>query len=289
MSSVHSEPAQRLVCAGRSVDLSRPRVMGILNVTPDSFSDGGRYFADIDRARARAEAMIAAGADFIDIGGESTRPGAAPVGVSEELDRVVPVVEMVASEFDVIVSVDTSKPEVMRESARVGAGLLNDVRALQESGALAAAAETGLPVCLMHMQGAPGSMQNSPHYDDVVAEVLVFLRARIAACETAGIERSRIIADPGFGFGKTPEHNLQLLNRMAMLQSLNCPILAGLSRKSLLGAITGRPVEQRGVASAVAAALAVHGGARIIRSHDVAETVDAVKVAWATTREALDG
>ena len=262
--------------------------MGILNVTPDSFSDGGHFYADLDRARYHAAQMIADGADFIDIGGESTRPGAAPVSVSEELDRVVPLVEAVAAEFDVVVSVDTSKPEVMREAASVGAGLLNDVRALQTSGALDAVVATGLPVCLMHMQGAPDNMQNSPRYDDVIEDVLAFLTDRISACETAGIARSRIVVDPGFGFGKRPEHNLQLLNRLAEIKRLGCPVLAGLSRKSLLGQITGRSVEQRQVASAVAAALAVHAGARIIRAHDVAETVDAVKVAWATTRETLN-
>lgn len=279
---------QFLDCAGRLVDLTRPRVMGILNVTPDSFSDGGHFYGDLDRARYHAAQMIADGADFIDIGGESTRPGAAPVSLAEELDRVVPLVEVIAAEFDVVVSVDTYKPEVMRETASVGAGLLNDVRALQAPGAVDAAVATGLPVCLMHMQGAPDNMQNSPHYDDVIEDVLAFLTDRISTCETAGIARSRIVVDPGFGFGKRPEHNLQLLNRLAELGRLGCPVLAGLSRKSLLGQITGRNVEQRQVASAVAAALAVHAGARIIRAHDVAATVDAVKVAWATTRETLN-
>lgn len=288
MNRTSPEPAQFLDCAGRFVDLSRPRVMGILNVTPDSFSDGGHFYANLDRARYHAAQMIADGADFIDIGGESTRPGAAPVGVAEELDRVVPLVEAVATEFDVVVSVDTSKPEVMREAASVGAGLLNDVRALQASGALEAAVATGLPVCLMHMQGAPDNMQNSPRYDDVIEDVLAFLTDRISACETAGIARSRIVVDPGFGFGKRPEHNLRLLNRLVELKRLGCTVLAGLSRKSLLGQITGRNVEQRQVASAVAAALAVQAGARIIRAHDVAETVDAVKVAWATMRETLN-
>ena len=288
MSDQTQAPAQTLNCAGRLIDLSVPHVMGVLNVTPDSFSDGGQYNASLDDALRRAETMVAEGASFIDVGGESTRPGAAAVSEAEELARVVPVVEALAREFDVVVSVDSSKPRVMIDSVGAGAGLLNDVRALQEPGALSAVAGLGIPVCLMHMQGQPSTMQKAPQYRSVVEEVLAFLHLRVEACETAGISRSRIIVDPGFGFGKSPEHNLTLLNCLDEFQQLGLPILAGLSRKSLLGQITGRPVAERLIASVAAATLAVYRGARIIRAHDVAATMDAVKVAHATIRETLD-
>lgn len=288
MSDQTQASAQTLNCAGRLIDLSVPHVMGVLNVTPDSFSDGGQYNASLDDALRRAETMVAEGASFIDVGGESTRPGAAAVSEAEELARVVPVVDALAREFDVVVSVDSSKPRVMLESVGAGAGLLNDVRALQEPGALSAVARLAVPVCLMHMQGQPSTMQKAPQYRSVLEEVLAFLHSRIEACETAGIARSRIIVDPGFGFGKSPEHNLTLLNCLNELQQLGLPILAGLSRKSLLGQITGRPVAERLIASVAAATLAVYRGARIIRAHDVAATMDAVKVAHATIRETLD-
>lgn len=280
-------PAQVLNCAGRSVDLSRPHVMGILNVTPDSFSDGGR-FLHLDSSLRHVAEMVAAGASFIDVGGESTRPGAGAVSISEELDRVIPVIDAIVREFDVVVSIDTSKAEIIRAAATAGAGLINDVRALREAGALEAAADTALPLCLMHMQGQPADMQNSPNYYNVVADVLAFLEKRIAACETAGIDRSRIVIDPGFGFGKTAEHNLQLLNRLSEFVQTGFPILVGLSRKSLLGKITGRDVEQRLAGGVAAAALAVTKGARIIRAHDVPATIDAVKVAQAMIRESVD-
>lgn len=280
-------PAQRLDCAGRFVDLSRPHVMGILNVTPDSFSDGG-CFIDLDASLRHAAAMVAAGASFIDVGGESTRPGASAVSASEELDRVIPVIEAIRRELDVVISIDTSKAELIRAAASAGAGLINDVRALREPGALGVTAASGLPVCLMHMQGQPTDMQNSPNYEGVVAEVLAFLKERVAACETAGISRSRIVVDPGFGFGKTAEHNLQLLNRLPEFVRTGHPVLVGLSRKSLLGMVTGRAVEQRLAAGVAAAALAVSKGARIIRAHDVPATVDAVKMAQAMIRESVD-
>lgn len=288
MSDKRLAPAQSLDCAGRLIDLSFPHVMGVLNVTPDSFSDGGQFNASLDDALRRAEAMVTEGASFIDVGGESTRPGAAEVSVSEELDRVIPVVEALSRRVDAVISVDTSKAEVITESVSAGAGLINDVRALQEPGALDAVAQTSVPVCLMHMQGKPKDMQNAPQYESVIAEVLAFLQSRIVVCETAGIERSRIVVDPGFGFGKSPGHNLTLLNCLDEFQRLGLPVLAGLSRKSLLGQITGRPVGDRLIASVAAATLAVYRGARIIRAHDVAATLDAVKVAQATIRETLD-
>lgn len=250
--------------------------MGVLNVTPDSFSDGGR-FAARDAALKHAGDMIAAGAEIIDIGGESTRPGAAPVSVTEELDRVIPVVEAITAEYDVVISVDTSTPEVMRDSAAYGAGLINDVRALQRAGALQAAAATGLAVCLMHMQGEPGSMQQAPVYRDVVAEVRQFLRSRVDACVAAGIRRDLLLLDPGFGFGKNDEHNLALLAALPQLAE-DGPVLAGLSRKSMIGRLLGRPVEDRLIGSVTLALLAAQRGARILRVHDVAETVDALRL-----------
>lgn len=274
---------RRLSCGNRTLDLSRPCVMGILNVTPDSFSDGGRFRA-AGAARDRAAEMAGEGAVLIDIGGESTRPGATPVSVEEELGRVIPAVEWVARNLDVAISVDTGTPEVMRAAAEAGAHLINDVRALGRPGALAAAAATGLPVCLMHMQGKPGTMQQDPCYRDVVAEVRDFLLARVAACVEAGIPRDRLLLDPGFGFGKTLAHNLALLRNLDVLAATGLPVLAGLSRKSMLGAILGgRPVDGRLHASVAAALLAAMRGACILRVHDVGPTVDALAVLGAAT------
>lgn len=256
------------------------RVMGILNATPDSFSDGGRW-ATRDQALRQALDMAAAGADIIDVGGESTRPGAQAVGVAEELDRVAPLIEAIVAETDVMVSVDTSKPQVMEAAVRAGAGMINDVRALRSQGALAAAAKLGVPVCLMHMRGQPRDMQSDPRYDDVVAEVSEFLVQRARACEEAGIPGDRIVLDPGFGFGKSLQHNLDLFRALPSLRQLGYPLLVGISRKSMLGALTGRPVDQRLAASVAAALLAARLGADVVRVHDVAETVDALKVAEA--------
>lgn len=251
--------------------------MGILNVTPDSFSDGGR-FNTLDSALFHARALVLAGATLVDIGGESTRPGAPAVSEDEELSRVVPVVEAISKELDVIISVDTSSPQVMLESAKVGAGLINDVRALKRPGALEAAAATGLPVCLMHMQGEPGTMQQNPHYEDVVTDVIAFLSERVAACENEGIRRDQLILDPGFGFAKTLEHNLVLFKRMPELFKLALPLLVGVSRKSMIGAVLTKPVEERLYGSLALAALAVAKGASIIRVHDVEQTVDVIKM-----------
>jgi dihydropteroate synthase len=266
-----------LRCAGRSVDLSTPRVMGVLNVTPDSFSDGGR-FVDLAAAVAHGERLAHDGAAFIDVGGESTRPGAAPVTAAEELARVLPVIERLVASTDAVISVDTSKAEVIRAAAAAGAGLINDVRALRAPGALAAAAASDCAVCLVHMQGEPATMQRAPHYSDVVAEVRAFLRARVAACAAAGIGAGRVLIDPGFGFGKTVEHNLTLLRRLAELTCADAALLVGLSRKALLGTLTGRPVTERSAGSVALAVLAAQRGARIIRAHDVAATRDALKV-----------
>ena len=251
--------------------------MGSLNVTPDSFSDGGR-FSQLDAALRHAEAMVAAGATLIDVGGESTRPGARVVSPLEELERVAPVVERIARELDVIISVDTSTPAVMRETARLGAGLINDVRSLQRDGALDAAAATGLPVCLMHMLGEPGNMQDNPHYDDLVGEVRGFLAERIAQCVAVGIAPEQIILDPGFGFAKTLQHNLSLFKHMEALHALGRPLLVGVSRKSMIGLALNRPVGERLYGGLALAALAVTKGARILRVHDVAETVDVVRM-----------
>ncbi len=251
--------------------------MGILNVTPDSFSDGGAYNT-LERALTQALAMVEQGASIIDIGGESTRPGAAAVSVEEELERVVPVIEAIHRECDVLVSVDTSKPEVMEAAVAAGAGLINDVRALQQEGAPEMAAALEVPVCLMHMQGEPRTMQSDPHYEDVVEEVVAFLRGRIADCELAGISRSRLLVDPGFGFGKRLEHNLQLLRGLDRLRSLQVPLLVGISRKSMIGALLGDlPVEERLFGSVGAAVVAVERGADIVRVHDVRETREALQ------------
>jgi dihydropteroate synthase len=278
---------RQLRCGDRTLDLRRPQVMGILNVTPDSFSDGGR-FVSVSAALLQAACMVEEGATLIDVGGESTRPGAAPVSQQQELDRVVPVVERLRRELDVAISVDTSTAAVMTESARAGAHLINDVRALQRPGALTAAAKSGLPVCLMHMQGEPDSMQNSPRYADVVQDVLVFLRQRIDACVEAGIPRDQLLVDPGFGFGKTLHHNLSLMNRLDALAALQVPVLVGVSRKSMIGSVLNRPVDQRLFGSIALAVMAVQKGARIIRAHDVAATVDAVRMAQAVIQESLD-
>ena len=267
----------RLPCGNRVLDLAHPQVMGILNVTPDSFSDGGR-FRQRDEALRHAAAMVAAGASLIDVGGESTRPGALQVSADEELQRVAPVVEAIAAELDVIISVDTSCPQVMRESARLGAGLINDVRSLRREGALQAAAESGLPVCLMHMQGEPETMQKNPHYDDLVAEVQAFFAERMAACAAAGIDAERIILDPGFGFAKNLQHNLSLFKHMQVLHGFARPLLVGVSRKSMIGQALGREVDQRLAGGLALAALAVAKGACILRVHDVAETVDVVRM-----------
>ena len=268
--------------SGLPFDLSSPRVMGVLNVTPDSFSDGGR-FVHIDDALRQAGDMVAEGAAIIDIGGESTRPGAAAVPLEQELARVLPVIERLAAAFDVPISIDTSKPEVMRAAVDAGAGMINDVTALSAPGAIAAAAESAVPVCLMHMQGKPRTMQQAPQYEDVVADIMRYLSDRVAACEAGGIVRNRLLVDPGFGFGKTKAHNLAVLNGLATFQRLGLPLLVGLSRKSMLGAVTGRTVEERLAASVAAALMAVERGARIVRVHDVAATVDALALWQAVT------
>lgn len=267
----------KLDCAARTLDLSAPLVMGVLNVTPDSFSDGGR-FTRVDAALRQAEAMVSAGACIVDVGGESTRPGAAPVTEQQEIDRVLPVVEAIAARLDVVISLDTSSPGVMREGAEAGAGLINDVRALQRPGAMVAAAQSGLPVCLMHMQGEPGSMQADPHYEDVVQDVSEYLAARVNACIEAGIPRDRLLIDPGFGFGKNDTHNLTLLSRLAAFAPMQLPILVGLSRKSMIGRLLGREVNERVIGSVALALMAIERGAHIVRVHDVEETMDALRL-----------
>lgn len=271
------------------LDLSRPCVMGILNTTPDSFSDGGNCYTgnalDVDTAASRAEAMLADGASIIDVGGESTRPGATPVGEQQELDRVVPVVEAIVAKLNVPVSVDTSTPAVIRESAAVGAALINDVRALRKPGALAAAAATGLPVCLMHMRGEPGNMQDAPAYDDVVREVNGFFDERLNACQEAGIGRAKVMLDPGFGFGKSLAHNLTLLRELEQFHRFGCPLLVGMSRKSMLGLLLGREVDERLAGSLALALEATTRGAQIIRVHDVRATCDVIAVHQALNTE----
>ncbi|AXS83230.1 MULTISPECIES: dihydropteroate synthase [Marinobacter] len=266
--------------AGRELDMSRCHVMGILNVTPDSFSDGGKFNRP-GVALQRARQMVADGATFIDIGGESTRPGATPVSVQEELDRVCPVVEAVARELDAVVSVDTSAPEVMAETAKLGAGLINDVRALQREGAPEVVARAAIPVCIMHIQGEPDTMQDCPEYRNVRREVSSFLSERMRVAEMAGVRPENILLDPGFGFGKSLEHNLQLLASLEQMHILGHPLLIGVSRKSMLGHITGRDVNERLPASLAAATISAMKGASIIRVHDVRETVDAVRVVTA--------
>ncbi|HUN27549.1 MAG TPA: dihydropteroate synthase [Steroidobacteraceae bacterium] len=269
-----------LRCAGTTLDLSAPLVMGVLNVTPDSFFDGGR-FVDPERAVEHAQGMVEAGAALIDVGGESTRPGADPVSVAEELDRVIPVVERLAGDARVVISVDTSKPEIIRAAVAAGAGLINDVRALLVPGALEAVAASGCAVCLMHMRGEPAGMQQSPSYGDVVGEVQGFLGERVAAARAAGIPTERIAIDPGFGFGKTLAHNLELLRGLPRLAGTGLPLLVGFSRKSSVGALTGRAPGERLPGSLALATLAVFLGAHIVRAHDVAATLDAIRVAAA--------
>ncbi len=263
-----------------TLDLRQPRVMGVLNLTPDSFSDGGRHNLP-DAACARARAMLAEGADVIDIGGESTRPGAEPVSVQQELDRVMPVVERLRAELDCLLSIDTMKPEVMRAACAAGVALVNDVNALREPGAVRAVAESGAAVCLMHMRGEPRSMQQAPAYADVVTEVATFLQERIDCCLRSGIAQSSILIDPGFGFGKRLEHNLALLHGLARIVALGYPVLVGLSRKSMFGQLCAATVSQRLPASLAAATAAVLAGARMVRTHDVRATRDAVTVASA--------
>jgi dihydropteroate synthase len=263
-----------------AISLDCPAVMGILNTTPDSFSDGGRFTAP-SVAIMHAEQMAAAGAAIVDVGGESTRPGAEDVSEQSEIDRVVPVIEAIRSALDVAISVDTSKPGVMRAAVAAGATMINDVRALRAEGALEAAAELQQAVCLMHMQGQPRTMQQDPQYHDVVADVTQFLRERVSECTQAGIAKELLVIDPGFGFGKTPEDNIELLANLRQLQVIGPPLLIGVSRKSTLGMLTGREVDERQPASVAAAVLAVDRGASIVRAHDVAETVDALQVARA--------
>ncbi|MFC0308194.1 dihydropteroate synthase [Gallibacterium trehalosifermentans] len=265
----------------RELDLSQPQVMGILNVTPDSFSDSGKFLA-LDSALYQAEKMLEQGASIIDIGGESTRPMADEVSLEQELARVIPVVEAIRQRFDCWISVDTSKATVMREAAKVGMDLINDIRALQEEGALAAAVELDLPVCLMHMQGQPRTMQQNPVYQDVVSDVLIWLLQRTAECESAGLRRENVIIDMGFGFGKTVAHNYQLLQQVERFVATGYPVLIGLSRKSMIGNVLNKPVDQRMVGSVAGALIAVMKGARIVRVHDVAATIDAIKI-WQAT------
>ena len=271
--------------AGRELDLSRCHVMGILNVTPDSFSDGGR-FNSRESALVRARQMVSDGASFIEVGGESTRPGASEVSTQEELDRVCPVVEAIAKELDTVISVDTSNPVVMAETARLGAGLINDVRALQREGAPEVAAKAGIPVCIMHIQGEPDTMQDDPRYRNVRRDVSSFLTERMRVAEQAGVRADNIILDPGFGFGKSVEHNYQLLATLEQLHILGHPLLVGVSRKSMLGAVTGRDVNERLPASLAAATISAMKGASILRVHDVRETVDAVRIVTAV-KEAI--
>lgn len=278
----------KLQCGRRSLDLTNPVVMGILNITPDSFSDGGKFFADgeahIDACLRTAEQMVRDGAAILDIGGESTRPGASAVSSEEEMARVLPVVDAIQKNLDVIISIDTSNPALITEAAKSGAGLINDVRALQREGALQAAADTGLPICLMHMQGEPANMQNHPQYNGVIAEIRSWLSARAVVCEAAGISRSNILLDPGFGFGKALEHNLELLKHLDQLALLPYPLLVGLSRKSIAGKLTGRSATERLPASLALAQIALDGGARILRVHDVAPTIDMLAV-WRAVRD----
>ncbi len=261
----------------KEIDLRGPLVMGILNVTPDSFSDGGR-FVGRDAALRQAERMLAEGARIIDVGGESTRPGAAPVALAQELERVVPIVEALVTELGATVSVDTSKPAVMSAAVAAGASMINDVMALRQPGALEAAAAAVVPVCLMHMQGSPRTMQTDPQYGDVVADIMAFLDSRIEACVAAGVGRERIVVDPGFGFGKTLRHNYALLARLDEFAGLGCPLLVGVSRKSMIGNLLDLPVTERVTASAILAALAVERGANILRVHDVKETIQAIRL-----------
>ena len=268
---------KQLNCPNSIVGLSSPQVMGILNVTPDSFSDGGK-FAHFDHALNQVERMIAAGATIIDIGGESTRPGAKDVSEKDELERVIPVLKAIKQKFDVVVSIDTSKASVMKAAIESGADIINDVRALQNEDCLAVLANSDVPICLMHMQGLPRTMQNEPAYSNVVDDIILFFEQRINACVDAGIAKERLILDPGFGFGKTLAQNFHLLANLSAFEKLDCPILAGISRKSMIGNLLNRDVEQRLAGSLSTAIVAVQQGAKIIRVHDVEETVDAIKI-----------
>jgi len=267
----------KFICGRYQLDLSRPHVMGIVNVTPDSFSDGGKY-SSTELAVAHAIELVEQGADILDIGGESTRPGATPVSLEDELQRVLPVIEQLAKRVDVPLSIDTYKPEVMRAAIAAGADIVNDVRALQEPHALDIVAASNVGVCLMHMQGTPQTMQLEPQYDDVVAEVAGFLQSRVQAAQAAGIAAERITLDPGFGFGKRTVHNIALLQQLPVLQALGYPLLVGLSRKSVLGKITGEDVDSRLYASLAASVIATMKGAAIVRVHDVKATAEALKV-----------
>ncbi len=269
-----------MIRLGRIV-LDCPAVMGVLNVTPDSFSDGGHFVA-LDDALRQAEQMVAAGAAILDVGGESTRPGAAAVDDQQELDRVLPVIEaLVANQVNIPISIDTYKPKVMRAAIDAGASIVNDVRALQEEGAVAAVASTDVGICLMHMQGKPQTMQDNPHYSDVVNDISDFLLKRVKVCEDAGINQNRLLLDPGFGFGKTREHNITLVRQLDRLAQLDIPLLVGLSRKSVLGQVTGNDVDARLYASIAAAVISTMKGAKVIRVHDVKATVEALKVVTA--------
>lgn len=272
-----------LDCGGRSLDLDRVAIMGILNTTPDSFFDGG-FFLDTEKAVSHGLDMVAQGADIIDVGGESTRPGAEPISVQQEIDRVIPVIERLHAEVDVPISIDSSKPEVMKAAVNAGAGFINDVIALRAEGAVEMAAALDVPVCLMHMQGEPRTMQHNPVYQDVVAEVAGFLDDRRQLCIGAGIREQNIVIDPGFGFGKTTEHNLQLLRQLDKLSTGEAPVLVGLSRKSMIGSLLNLPVDRRLHASVTLALLAAQKGANIVRVHDVAETSDALRMAQVVTQ-----
>ncbi len=274
----------QLNCAGKILSFDIARVMGIVNVTPDSFSDGGQH-GTTESAIAHGLRLVDEGADVLDIGGESTRPGAKEISEAEELQRVIPVIEALAKQINVPIAIDTSKPGVMRAAVKAGASIINDVFALRRDDALDVAAELKVPVILMHMQGEPGSMQAAPHYDDAVTEVHSFLTQRIFACEMAGISKKNIVIDPGFGFGKSLEHNLALLAQLPKFVELGVPVLAGLSRKSMIGALTGRDIDGRVYGSVAAALIAAQNGAKIIRVHDVAATVDALKIWNAVSKQ----
>jgi len=285
MCQVLTKLQAKMLFGDQWLDLTKPHVMGVINVTPDSFSDGGSLFASqslcLDTAMVRSRAMVTEGASFLDIGGESTRPGADPISVQQELDRVIPVIEAIRASLDVVVSIDTSTPEVITAAAKAGAGLINDVRALGREGALRAAAATKLPVCLMHMQGDPKTMQDNPVYDSLVGDIGLYFDERIKQCNHVGIPTERILIDPGFGFGKTLGHNLQLLKHLNVLANKGLPVLVGMSRKSMIGNVVDRPVDERLHGGLAVAVMAYERGARIVRAHDVAPTVDALRMAHA--------
>ncbi|MDP5213759.1 dihydropteroate synthase [Pseudoalteromonas tunicata] len=270
---------------GRVLDLSQPHIMGILNTTPDSFSDGGQHNT-FDNAVIKAKQMLAEGATIIDIGGESTRPNAPDVALEEELQRTIPVIKALRAQSDCIISIDTSKAQVMAQAIAAGADIINDVRALQEPGALEIAAAANVPVCLMHMQGQPRTMQANPYYENLIEDIQAFFQQRIDACQQAGIKLENIILDPGFGFGKTLNHNYELLKRLDEFNLLGCEVLAGLSRKSMIGNLLNKPIEQRLAGSLAGALIAMQKGAKIIRVHDVAQTVDVLKV-WQATEQGI--